>query len=956
MFRMHELLQSTTQRLTPSALVMLMLGLIVTAALFAGARYLEHDNAALEFERRAQARLEMVKNGVDDAVNVLTVVNHLFTVFEPVSREQFRSFTRPFLEQYPYIQAFNFHRIVSGAERVAYEQDIRRVHPNFTITELVGDRLMPAASRSAYRVVDYIEPLGGNEKALGFDADSYEFEIAAMKRAIDTGLPSATRMLRLVQESESQRGFIVLMPTYRYGAVLTDVETRRNAVTGDVAAIFRIGDLVDMILSTDRGVDRSEMDLALYTGTTMDAAALIYARGQASAAQSTGGKYNWLWYNWPEPVLQNFDVAGQTWTIKLSTQPVWFAHAHRGSISVLIAGLLLTLVAAAYLQSVSVRSLLIRQLIDERTAELQHTNALLVDDIAARERAEHALQLRERAIESSANAILIVAATSPDYPIEYVNPAFELITGYAAADVIGQAFRFLQNDYRDQPGVEEIRNALREQRPGHAILRSYRKDGTLFWNDIYLAPVKDAVGGVSHFVVTQYDITATKRYEAELEYQANRDMLTGLANRNLLRDRLSQEIVYAGRYGHAVWVVYADLDRFKFINDTLGHKAGDTLLNKVAERLLIAVRETDTVARLGGDEFVLILPERIDERLSMNAVQRIMEILAQPLNIEGHAFFPTCSTGVAMYPTDGQDADTLIKHAEIAMYRVKETGRNNFQFYTPSMNAEALARLQIEGSLRNAIERDEFILHYQPQVDLKSGRIVGAEALIRWQHPDMGMVQPARFISLAEETGLIVPIGEWVIHTACRQAKTWHNAGLGQLRIAVNLSARQFYQHDLVKTVAAALQNSALAAKYLEIELTESLVMTDVERAIAILRDLKTLGVHISIDDFGTGYSSLSYLKRFPIDVLKIDQSFVRDITDDADDAAIVTSIISLAHSLRLKVIAEGVETAEQLAYLREHDCDQIQGYYFSKPLPLDALGLLLEQHAPTEVLTAWMA
>jgi predicted signal transduction protein with EAL and GGDEF domain len=350
-----------------------------------------------------------------------------------------------------------------------------------------------------------------------------------------------------------------------------------------------------------------------------------------------------------------------------------------------------------------------------------------------------------------------------------------------------------------------------------------------------------------------------------------------------------------------------------------------------------AVRETDTISRMGGDEFVLILPERTDAGLSTSIVQRIMDAVSQPLTIEGHEFFISTSIGVAVYPADGETPEDLIKHADIAMYRAKETGRNNFQFYTPAMNERALERLRIEGDLRNAVEREEFMLHYQPQVDLHTREIVGVEALIRWQHPELGMVPPARFIGLAEETGLIVPIGAWVIRTACMQNKQWQLDGHGYMRVSVNLSARQFAQRDLVESIAQALDEAQLAPEYLEIELTESLVMADVDRAIGILRELKALGVKLSIDDFGTGYSSLSYLKRFPIDVLKIDRSFVNDITVDPDDAAIVSTIISLAHSLRLQVIAEGVETEAQLAYLREHHCDQIQGYFFSRPVTAEA-------------------
>ncbi|HYD81136.1 MAG TPA: EAL domain-containing protein [Paucimonas sp.] len=441
------------------------------------------------------------------------------------------------------------------------------------------------------------------------------------------------------------------------------------------------------------------------------------------------------------------------------------------------------------------------------------------------------------------------------------------------------------------------------------------------------------------------DIAARQHAEAQLAFERHHDGITGLANQELLRDCLRQSIAYADRYRHPLWIVFIDLDRFKFVNDILNRQAGDAALKTVAERLRASVRASDTVARLGGDEFVLLLPERDNESLAEALPQRIMAAVAQPVSLEGREFAFSCSVGIAIYPGDGADPDTLIKHAGIAMYRAQELGQHRFQFYSPAMNQRAQERARIAAGLRRAIEQEEFLLHYQPQVDLHTGRIVGMEALVRWQHPEFGLLGPERFIGMAEEMDLIGPIGEWVLRTACRQNQAWQAAGLGQLRLAVNLSARQFYQRDLAASIAAILGESGLAPHDLELELTESTMMEDVDRAIAILHDLKTIGIHLSIDDFGTGYSSLSYLKRFPIDILKIDQSFVRDITTDPDDAMIVTSIASLARSLRLEVVAEGVETAAQLAFLRKHGCDRMQGFHFSRPLPGDAFAQLVHEN-----------
>lgn len=555
-------------------------------------------------------------------------------------------------------------------------------------------------------------------------------------------------------------------------------------------------------------------------------------------------------------------------------------------------------------------------------------------DRTERQAAEAIARLHQRALEASANAIIITSASPPEYPIEYVNSAFERMTGYGAQEVIGRNLRFLHGEERDQPGLEVIRGLLSEKKEGQAVLRNYRKDGTPFWSDVYIAPVRDEDGHTTHFVATKYDITATKQYESELQYHSSFDTLTGLANRNSLQDRLRHAIAFAARDNNPLWLVLLNLDRFQIVNETLGFASGDLYLREVANRLKATLRATDTIARLSGDEFAIVLPEHHDGVTASAAITRLMDEVCRPLTIDGNEFLLACSVGVSAYPADGDDPETLLKHAHIAMYRAKGDRGTRFRFYASFMNEQIVERTRMETDLRNALERGEFELHYQPQVELRTGKIIGMEALIRWNHPQAGMIPPGRFIGLAEETGLIVPIGKWVLRSACEQAKEWQDAGLGQLRVAINLSAHQFAQDDLPRNVADILDETGLPARYLDLELTESVVMADVKRAEEILVDLKKLGVHLSIDDFGTGYSSLSYLKRFPIDQLKIDRSFITDLVEDPDDAAIVNSMISLAHSLHLHVIAEGVETEAQLAYLRRRQCDQIQGHVFSMALP----------------------
>ena len=441
---------------------------------------------------------------------------------------------------------------------------------------------------------------------------------------------------------------------------------------------------------------------------------------------------------------------------------------------------------------------------------------------------------------------------------------------------------------------------------------------------------------------TVLDITARIKAESEIHHLINYDTLTGLPNRSLLHDRLRQAIAQAAQDRHMVWVLCLDLDRFKGVNDTLGHRSGDKLLQEVARRLAACVRESDTLARLGGDEFVVVLNGVVSEKGASIVAKKILALIAEPIPIDDHELYTTASIGIAAYPMDGEDGHTLLKHADLAMYKAKELDRNNFHFFSHDMNIKVMERMMLENSMRKALERDEFFLVYQPQVDARSGRITGVEALLRWNHPDMGLLTPDRFIYLAEETGFIVPLGEWVLMTACRQNRAWQKLGFPPLRVAVNLSGKQFGQHRLDEMISAILLETGLEPEWLELEITESAIMRNADQNIAILRSLKEKGISLAIDDFGTGYSSLSYLKHFHITRLKIDKTFVQDITTNPDDAAIAEIIIAMAQTLKLNVIAEGVETRAQLEFLSTHTCFEMQGYLFSRPLTTDKFVYLL--------------
>lgn len=591
------------------------------------------------------------------------------------------------------------------------------------------------------------------------------------------------------------------------------------------------------------------------------------------------------------------------------------------------------------------------ELLEEMTNDLSFALQKSRDDALRREM-EAQLRMREKscrlnsqAVASSANGVMITVNTGSGNPITYVNPAFERITGFTADEVLGRDPRFLLWNDRDQMGIHDMVSALREQREARVLLRNYRKDGTLFWNELSLAPVREPDGSVSHYVGILNDLTERVRYEQQLEKQANEDALTGLASRNLLRDRTQQAIAFAAHEGRSVALLFIDIDDIKRINDSLGHAVGDEVLRALARRISACLGDRDTPGRLGGDEFLVLLADLASPAELAAIAGKIRQAIAAPMEVLGREIHVTASIGGSMYPQDGRDYESLLRNADAAMYVAKEAGRNRFSYYASGMNEAALRKLDLEGRLRHALQRDELLLYFQPLIDSVTGRCCAVEALVRWQPPGEALVSPADFIPLAEETGLIVPIGEWVLREACRQCAAWWADG-HEVRIAVNLAARQFRDSCLVDIVAGALADSGLAPDQLKLEITEGTVMQDVAVAARILAELKALGVGVSVDDFGTGYSSLAYLRRFPIDQLKIDRSFVQDVDQHPDSAAIVEGIVRLAQSLRLQAVAEGVETVGQRDFLVAAGCDLLQGYLYSPPLDAKAMGEFLREHA----------
>jgi diguanylate cyclase (GGDEF)-like protein/PAS domain S-box-containing protein len=552
-----------------------------------------------------------------------------------------------------------------------------------------------------------------------------------------------------------------------------------------------------------------------------------------------------------------------------------------------------------------------------------------------------------------------VICTDVSGKITFMNVVAEQMTGWlrqeAAGQPMAQVFRLLDGASREAIPIavdSEPRQDGKLDASMHSIL--VRRDGYEIPIEDSVAPIHNREGESTGAVVVFRDVSAARAMSLQMIHSAEHDALTGLPNRTLLNDRVSQAIAFARRHMKQVAVLFLDLDGFKHINDSLGHPTGDKLLQSIAKRLVDCARASDTVSRQGGDEFVVLLSEMEHSEDAAIAARRMLQAVAGAHAIGRHELHVTTSIGVSVYPDDGLDAETLIKNADTAMYQAKENGRESYQFFKPAMNARAVERQSIEEGLRRALERNEFALHYQPKVNFKTGAITGAEALIRWTHPTRGPVSPGQFIPVAEDCGLILPIGNWVLRQACQQARAWVDAGLPLTTMAVNVSAKEFRDENFLKGLFAILEETGLDPKWLELELTESVLMKHSESAASILQTLRERGVQVAVDDFGTGYSSLSYLRKFPIDALKIDQSFVAQITTAENDASIVTAVISMARSLKLRVVAEGVETLEQLAFLREHECDEAQGYYFSRPVLPHQFAKLLDTGIQEPSFSAW--
>ncbi len=551
------------------------------------------------------------------------------------------------------------------------------------------------------------------------------------------------------------------------------------------------------------------------------------------------------------------------------------------------------------------------------------------------------LSMSARIFESSLDGIIV---TDPNTVIQIVNPAVSEITGYSAEEMIGRKTNMLQSRRYDKFFYQEMWNTLTETGNWTGEIWNRKKNGEIYPQWLSITAIQDLWGRVTNYVGVFHDMSEMKRQQDELKYQASHDALTDLPNRNFFQYRLMDSMANAERHGEMLAIMLLDLDNFKSVNDSLGHTTGDLLLQEVASRLLLCLGEGGFVSRLGGDEFAILLEDVRNEERVVKVAGLIYESISKPFHLKTHDFFLTVSIGITFCPADGQDPETLLKNSDIAMFRAKQHGGNSYEIFTLAMDREVTRRLTLEAQLRRAIERDELMVYYQPKLDLVSGCIVSMEALVRWQKPNEGIVSPAEFIPLAEKTGLILPLGKWVLQTAALQTKKWWDAGY-RLRVAVNLSPRQFQEKNLLEMIHVVLAETGLPPAGLELEITESIVMENEEMSLELMAKMSAMGLHLALDDFGTGYSSLSYLKQFPINTLKIDKSFMDNVPGDDENVAITSAIISMARSLKMQVVAEGVETEEQLHFLRQLVCDEIQGYLFSPPVPADKFSVMLKEN-----------
>jgi len=975
---MMEIIRTVKSRATTLLPWMIVVvGLLATHHIQNSAREENRRNVESRFDFRTQEVFVSIENRLLSYEQILAGTQALFTSSQSVERDEFYEYVShlDLQRSYPGIQALGFAKLLKSDQLAGYVGQMRKEgYPDFSVT--------PSGKRESYSVITYFEPFDlRNKRAFGYDMYADPVLKKAMLRAAEQDRVVASGKVRLMQEAggEAQNGIYVFQPVYRNGSPHSTQEEKRRALLGWVYATFRMSDLMHGILGKHFGESGDTLAFDIYDGDTVSAATSLYDfNAEMHLNQTSTSIFS---------TSKTIDIGGHRWTVAVRSLPILetsLDSAHIRTIGVIgvagsaLIGFIVWLLLTGRVRAETAARKMTRELWEQEahTQRLNRALQLLSECNAALVRADDENKLLNEICQlivmrggyllawvgfpehDDAKSIRVVtfAGHDEDY-LRGVHATWD--DSERGSGPTGTAIRtgetVINHDYWDSPSMAPWREAalkngyrssialpLSGKTSVLGVLTIYSSQESAFGTDEVVL-LEELADDLSYGVEVLRGRAAQKLTEEKMNYLAYHDPLTQLPNRLLLRDRFDQAVTVAQRKRSKVAVLYLDLDNFKLINDSLGHKLGDELLLRVVKRLLGSVRETDTVSRQGGDEFTILITDVHDPSIIGSISENIIERVSEPMEIEGNMINTTFSIGISVYPNDGVEFDTLIKKADSAMYYAKESGRNAYRFYTGQMNNDTLEQMQLQTQLRSALHQHELLLHYQPQIDIKSGAIIGFEALLRWQNPTVGMISPAKFIPLAERSGIIIPISDWVLNEACRQARLWLDRG-HRIVVAVNLSAVQFKRSNLLESVTSALERSRLPAELLELELTESILLQDMDTVLKTLEGLKSMGVKLSIDDFGTGYSSLAYLQRLSVDKLKIDQSFVRNMAENPEDAAIVRAVIQLGHTLQLTVIAEGVETDAQLAYLDDYGCDEVQGYLFSRPIPENDVLTLLDK------------
>ena len=878
------------------------IALVLSVLLYTGASQFERRQVQSRVEHEGGALAKLVHDRLITHQTVLSSLAHFVEANPGFSYKQFELFTQAALRDSPDVFALSFNDTVAREKLAAYEAEVNRNASSggFRAVERNAQRqLVPVSPRERYVVVRYIVPIKGNAPAVGFDILSEPVRRNAVERARVSGKVAVTAPLRLVQEDQVRVGVLVLEPVFWSAAVAAAEPALPSEPMGYAVAVLKVDELIDIATKKHLPVglkfqirDSQVTDETLrFVGTPPGAVLSDYRR-------------------WSTQI----PIADRQWTLEVWAEDA-FVHQspHWLSWSVGVVALLFTVLLQIYLYGMTGRVIIMRR-----------QNKQLLEKQAE-------LQLADTVFNNTAEAIVV---TDPQGLIISINPAFETITGYGFDEVKGRKMSVLSSGQHPREFYEALWWRLLAERQWQGEVVNRRKNGDIYTQQLTISTVSDEQGGVLQYVGTFSDITDQKQALQQIEFMAYHDALTGLPNRIMGERRAQEAMVRAHRYGYQVAVLFMDLDHFKLVNDSYGHSVGDQLLQAVASRLRNHVRAEDTLCRISGDEFMLILEHLRDSNNAAATCEHVLAELAMPYQIDGRLVQTSLSIGIAMYPGDGNSAADLLRKADTAMFEAKQGGRNTFRFFDAAMNHSVVQFVETRDALVQAVQDEAFELYFQPQVRLQDQAVVGVEALLRWRHPTQGILGPGHFISVAEQSGLIVPIGVWVLQQACRQMKAWTELGLPIESLAVNLSAVQFRTGDIEKTVLDALADAQLSPACLELELTESILISDKDKALGVLKRLKDRGVRLSIDDFGTGYSGMAYLKRFQLDKLKIDASFAADVDKDPDDMAIVRAILQMAQTLGLETTAEGVERLETAAMLREMGCTHIQGYVYAKPMP----------------------